>query len=138
METVELKSLIGKHKLSGVDFENESIKRYEWLDLEDCQVVRFCLDGKTYMAVEDPSDGYRSRMQHCLVVNEKPKNRFKAVEVYGVMKGKENYSENDVIQFYDTETNKIVLEIGTSNSDDYYPSWVANWSPENLCLNVGK
>lgn len=137
MEAVELKSLVGKHKLSGVDFENESVKRYEWSDLEDCQIVRFCLDGKTYMAVEDPSDGYRSCMQHCLVVPEMPKNKFEAVEVYGVMKGKENYNKNDIVQFYDTVTNKIVLEIGTSNSDDYYPSWVANWSPENLCLNIG-
>jgi hypothetical protein len=136
MEAIKLKSLVGKHKLSGVDFENESVKLYEWSDLEYCQVVRFCLDGKTYMAVQDPSDGYRSCMKHCLVVPEMPKNKFEEVEVYGVMKGKGKYNENDVIQFYDTITNKIILEIGTSNANDYYPSWVAKWYPENLCLNI--
>lgn len=135
MESVELKSLIGKHELSGVDFENQSIKHYEFSDLEDCQVVRFCLDGKTFMAVEDPSDGYRSCMRHCIVVEDKIKNRFSPVEVYGIMKGPDCYDQNDIIQFYDTSTNKIVLEIGTSHTDDYYPSWVAKWSPENLCLN---
>jgi len=137
MEAIKLKSLVGKHKLSGVDFENKSVILYEWSDLEYCQVVRFCLDGKTYMAVQDPSDGYRSCMKHCLVVPEMPKNKFEEVEVYGVMKGEGEYNENDVIQFYDTITNKIILEIGTSNANDYYPFWVAKWSPENLCLNIG-
>lgn len=137
METIELSSLIGKHKLTGVDFEHESIRNYEWSELEDCQVIRFRLDDKTYMATENPSDGYRSCMKQCVIVKEKPKNKFKAVEVYGVMKP-DGYDKNNIIQFYDTETNKIVLEIGTANFDDYYPSFVAKWTPENLCLNINK
>lgn len=134
IETVELSSLIGKHKLTGVDFQTEEIRTYEWSSLENCEVVRFTLDGKTYLAVQDPSDGYRSCMQHCIITKEKPKNKFKAVEVFGIMKP-EGYNKSEVIQFYDTETAKVVLEIGTDNSDDYYPSWVAYWNPENLILN---
>lgn len=135
MKTVELNTLIGKHKLTGVDYETEAIKRYDWDEsLTDCQVIRFRLDGKTYLAIEDPSDGYRSAMKHCIIVDEKPKNKFKAVEVFGVMKS-DGYYKCEVIQFYDTETNKIVLEIGTNNYDDYYPSFVGRWSPENLAVN---
>ncbi|MDE2590002.1 MAG: hypothetical protein KGL95_10110 [Patescibacteria group bacterium] len=135
MNTVELKQLIGKHKLSGVDFENESIKRYEYSDFEDCQVIRFCIDGKTYIGLEDPSDGYRSCMKECFVVKEKPKNMFKSIEVYCIMKEPYDYHEHDMLQVYDTKTNKIILEVGTKDISDYYPSFVANWYPENMCLN---
>jgi len=45
MENIELKTLIGKHILTGVDFETEEVK--QWNDYyEDCEVVRFELDGK--------------------------------------------------------------------------------------------
>ena len=137
METVELKSLIGKHKLTGVDYSTEAVKIYEWDEsLTDSQVIKFCLDGKTYLAMEDPSDGYRSSMKHCIIIDEKPKNKFKAVEVFGIMKPR-GYNENEVIQFYDIETAEVVLEVGTENSDDYYPSFVGRWIPENLYVNKG-
>lgn len=139
MKTVELSSLIGKHKLSGVDFTTEEQKTHEWSSLENCEVVRFTLDGTTYLAVQDPSDGYRSCMRDCIITKEKPKNKFKAVEVFGIMKPTGYmYNKSNVIQFYDTETAKVVLEIGTDNLDDYYPSWVGNWHPENLSLNKNK
>ena len=54
---MELQELVGLHKLSGVDMSNEKIKE-EWGDsFEDCQVINFILDKKTYTAIEDPSDG---------------------------------------------------------------------------------
>ena len=133
MENIELKTLIGKHILTGVDFETEAVK--QWDDCyEDCEVVRFELDGKTYIAMEDPSDGYRSCMKDCKVVDEKPKNVFDGVEVMGIMKP-DGYDKNDTIQFYDIKSGKIVLEIGTDNYDDYYPCWVGRWTPENLHVN---
>ncbi len=30
----------------------------------------------------------------------------------------------------------VVLEVGTDNSDDYYPSFVANFQPENMATNA--
>lgn len=32
----------------------------------------------------------------------------------------------------------MILEVGTANTDDYYPYYVANWNPENMHINEGK
>lgn len=133
-EGVDIQSLTGKHRLSGVDIETECLKPGKYLDAENCSVIRFRLDGKTYMAIEDPDDGYRSSMRNLIVTNDKIKNSFKPVEVFGMMK-QGGYYKSDIIQFYDTVTAKLVLEVGTDNTDDYYPSFVGNFRPENLILN---
>ena len=44
-------------------------------------------------------------------------------------------SENDVLELLDCKTGKTVLEVGTENTGDYYPCFVANWSPENMACN---
>lgn len=119
---MELKELMGLHKLSGVDITNP----------DECGVVRFVLDGITYKAVEDPSDGYRSYCNELIVCNESITNNFHPQEVIGKMK------DNDVIQFIDVVTGKIVLEVGTDNLDGYYPYCIMNWNPENLAINVGR
>ena len=138
METVELNSLIGKHFLSGVDYSNEQIKRYDWdTEMTDCQVIRFVLDGKTYTATEDPHDGYRSCLASIFVTNDKVKNNFKRVMVMGIMKPS-GYNNNNTLQLYDVETGKVVLEVGTDNHDDYYPSFVGVFYPENLVLNCAE
>lgn len=136
METIELKQLTGKHYLTGVDYGVEQIKQYDWSEeMEDAQVIKFELDGKTYIATEDPGDGYRSQLKTVFVTKEKCKNRFKKVLVFGVMKSDSSYQKNDTIMFYDIEANGIVLEIGTDNIDDYYPSFVGVFRPENLIHN---
>jgi hypothetical protein len=43
-----------------------------------------------------------------------------------------------VNSFTDVVTGKVVLEVGTDNTEDYYPYCVMNWSPENLACNVGR
>lgn len=40
---------------------------------------------------------------------------------------------------YDADGNingQIVLTLGTENTDDYYPSFVCDWQPENLADNA--
>ena len=132
---MELKDLVGKHQLSGFDSATEDAND-AWG--EDYEVVRFVLDGKTYKAVEDRSDGYRSYLSELVVTDEPITNTFAEQEVVGVMKPSGDYEINDTIQFFDTTTSKIVLEVGTDNTDDYYPYCVMNWSPENLAINIGK
>lgn len=132
---MELKELVGKHYLSGFDTATEKA-----VDLwhEAFEVVRFVLDGKTYKAIENPSDGYRSYLQDLIVTDEIISNTFPPQEVIGKMKENGDYSVNDTIQFIDVVTGKIVLEVGTDNTDDYYPFCVMNWHPENLAINVGR
>lgn len=116
---MELKDFLGIHELSGID--------------EDVDTIYFIIDGISYKAIHDPDDGYRSYMRDLEIYKGYIKNRFPPHKVLGVMRSSDN-----VIEFYDCFTNKIVLTLGTENSDDYYPYCVMKWNPENLMINVGK
>ena len=59
---MQLNDLVGAHKLSGVDRLYEKVESYSRYDPDSGEVFRFELDGVTYGAHEDPSDGYRSMM----------------------------------------------------------------------------
>ncbi len=135
---MELKDLVGEHLLSGCETGIHPAK--ETYD-EDAGTVLFILDGITYKAIENPSDGYRSYLDEILITDEKISNTFDPQRVIGKMKDdKEDYHTqvNDTIQFFDAVTNKLVLEIGTDNADDYYPYCVMDWHPENLAININK
>lgn len=129
---MELTDFIGEHYLSGLDQVIEKAKE-EWD--EDGNAFLFILDGITYKAVEDPSDGYRSYLRSIEISDEKVSYTFPPQKVIGRMKENEEYSNNNVIQFIDPITEKVVLEFGDDNFDDYYPSCVLNWNPENLSIN---
>lgn len=130
MEETTLEKLIGKHTLSGVDEVVERIEQYSDY-YEDCEVIRFVLDGKTYTASQDPEDGYRSSMKEIMVSDDKVINTFPPVEVIGKMQH-DDYSFNDVLELYNINTGKLILAVGTENYDDYYPCWVADFNPEAM------
>ena len=129
-----LEDLIGLHKLSGVDYSTETIKTYSDSD-ELANAINFVLDGITYTAIEDDNDGYRSAMQQIYVSRFKVTNKFKPVKVVGMMRPAYGC---DILDLVDIQTGKIVLSVGTDHSDNYYPSFVYEWKPENLCLNQDK
>jgi hypothetical protein len=63
----ELKDFVGKHILSGIEFSTMIRKDY-WGEDESVNYIKFTLDGITYLAVEDPDDGYncvRSAAMKC-------------------------------------------------------------------------
>lgn len=131
---VDLDALVGLHELDAVDMDSAEVKT--WSDeFQNAEVIRFRLDGITYMAVEDPEDGYRSSMKKLFVSGEQMKNIFPACKVMGIKKPRGSYHENDTLQLIDCVTGKVVLEVGTDNRDDYYPMWVASFSPENMAVN---
>ena len=137
---MELNELKGKYMLDAVDFTDEQIK--SWGDMyEDCEVCRFRLDGVVYMAAEDPDDGYRSHMRD-LVVDDSAnmKNVFPSIEVLARHRTeqKTSYStqESDVLELVDTTTGEIVLTVGTENTGDYYPYFVANFVPASMVTNA--
>jgi len=118
--TVNLEDLVGEHILSGVDITIE--EESNDYSSEDINVVKFILDGKTYKAKEDPSDGYRSYCEEIVVCGDKVLNTFPEHVVIGAMMGGGDYGEeNKIIQFFDYVTKDCVLEIGTGNYNDYYP-----------------
>jgi len=105
---MELKDLVGKHELSGIDTTTEKVKQYGDY-YEDCNVIRFVLDGKTYKAIEDPYDGYRSYLNELKITNEKITNTFPPQKVIGKMKDDSEWETNNTIQFIDEVTGKIVF-----------------------------
>ncbi len=133
---MELKELVGEHVLSGVDMSTKSIQQYGER-YEDCQVINFVLDGKTYTAIEDPEDGYRSCMNEIKESEEPVSNVFEGQRVLAKMRDDDRYETNDVLELVDLQTGKVVLSVGTGNTDDYYPYWVAEFTPENMGINTG-
>lgn len=138
--SISLQDLVGEHMLSGVD--TATISKTTWgSGMEDCNVINFILDGVTYSAIEDPSDGYRSSMEEIRIVTDvKVKNVFEPIKVIAeyVAEDVNRYRGHacDILELYDASNKLKVLEVGTDNSDDYYPSFVASFSPENMSLNA--
>ena len=136
---MELKDLVGKHKLSGVDMLYESIKGTWGDNYDDCQVIRFILDGVTYSAIEDPEDGYRSSMDEIRIDNGLVSNTFPEQEVICSHFIKGVYSEeDDILEFLSANTGKLILRVGTADVDDWYPSFICEWVPENMDINQEK
>lgn len=133
---VEFDSLLGERVLDAVDTSTERVKT--WGDhFEDANVMRFRLDGKVYTAVENPDDGYRSSMDRLYAADEPISNVFPPCKVLVRKKPDDRYGRNDTLEMIDVATGKVVIEVGTDNSDDYYPSFVANFMPENMAVNRG-
>jgi hypothetical protein len=128
---LELKELVGEHVLFGVDQSSKAVKEEYGDGFEDCQIIRFQLGKIVYQCIEDPSDGYRSSMREIRLSKEPIKNRFKGVKVIG----KHSDKGEDILELIDVKTGKTVLMVGTDNSDDYYPSFVASFQPENMWIN---
>lgn len=133
-DEITLDSLVGLHSLTGVEMTQTKVQKYdgEW---EDVDSITFRLDGKTYTAVEDPSDGYRSCMKN-IILEKKQRiaNKFQAVKVMAIKK-RGNYHEHETLEFIDVINGKTILEVGTDNFDDYYPTFVARFIPQNMEIN---
>ena len=132
---MELKDLVGEHILDAVDFSDGQVRTWgdEFLP---CQVMRFRLDGKVYAVTENPEDGYRSSMREIAVGDWPMKNTFAGKRVIGEYLTKDGYGDNsDVLELIDAITGEIVIEVGTDNNDDYYPSFVANFNPEAFIID---
>lgn len=129
---IKMQSLVGKHILSGVDMEKiKACNGYE-----DAQSISFVLDNKTYTAIEDPSDGYRSSLDRLIESDRNIINKFQPIPVFVVYDTQGGCSE--LLDFYDIENGKCILQIGTENTNDYYPYFIAYWQPENMSINEGK
>jgi len=135
---MELRDLIGEHLLDAVDFSNEQVKT--WGDeFEACQIMRFRLDGKVYTAIEDPSDGYRSCMRELTFGDLPMANTFSPVRVLARHRAENAHGNtDDILELLDVVTGRTIVEVGTEDTDDYYPSFVASFHPEAMASNAMK
>lgn len=135
-ENVPFESLVGEHELDAVDESTEQVKAYYGDTFEDANCIRFRLDGKVYTGIEDPSDGYRSSMEKLFASFDEMKNVFPPVKVLARIRTEYEYGgKSEVLQLLDVKNGKVILEVGTDNEDDYYPSFVSSWKPENMAVN---
>ena len=126
---MKLKSLVGKHILSGIEYGVKNVNDH-WNTA--CNYIRFCLDGVTYDAIEDLDDGYRSYLKELEVVKDMPKIKLPDCPVICEMLDDDNA---EVLIIRDAICKKKVISIGTDYSDDWYPCCVFNYNPENLWCN---
>lgn len=129
----------GPHWFSGIDeFHTDGDDDFGWNALDGYAII---VDGKTYLAVENADDGYRSYAYlRPLGEGESAEviNQFEPQLVYA-----ESFIESDESEYIDREVlvlknsyNQTVLSISTDHSDDYYPVGIVRYYPENLPCNA--
>jgi hypothetical protein len=139
IELVDFEDLVGLYWLSGCDEETITFPpetKYEYP--EDANCLNFVLDGKTYTAKEDPDDGYRSSMDKLFISDHNVINSFTPITVLVSHIEKDGDLTCDILRMIDTKNGKTVIEVGTGNTDDYYPYFIASFVPENMSTNDNK
>ena len=122
-QSISLETLVGLKTLTGVDFDPDN------KEPENC--IRFILDGITYCATEDPDDGYRSALGDIRSSSIAISNMFPPIRVLARLS-----KEHDILELVDLGSTKVIMEVGTDCSDNYYPSFVAAFHPENMAINA--
>lgn len=135
---MELKKLKGKHIFTGVELGSTKVQSYEDGPFENANYVKFELDDITYIAVEDPDDGYRSYMKELSISKESIKYKIPSLLVTCIYEAKNDGYTCDILRFVDVENGETFLRIGTADTDDYYPYCVFEYKPENLHFNQNK
>jgi hypothetical protein len=119
------------------DVEKDALKKLadagEWHRLYGSDSCMFKLDETIYEAEEDESDGYRSYLGSIEVRPDASAiffaNPVAVVKVVEVNNGSNNYDDVDGYHVVDADGH-VWLQIGTSNTDDYYPCFRFVWSPK--------
>jgi hypothetical protein len=135
-EQVEFEALIGEHVFTGADSGILPANRDEdrW---EEANVFRFVLDGVTYVATEDPSDGYRSSLGTLLVdISGAPVPAVPPVRVVVRKAPDDVWEKNDYIEGICIENGEQIFRVGTRNHDDYYPAFVGEFDPTKMPVNA--
>lgn len=86
---------------------------------------------RTFEAVEDENDGYRSSLAELRDVTDRPTLVFSSAPVARATgkRAPEGRDGNDVVELVD-EDGHSWLSVGTSDTDDYYPCFVFTWTPK--------
>jgi hypothetical protein len=113
-------TFVGIHYLSGVDFDVNGVGNG----------IRFILDGKAYEIVEDEDDGYRSSAQAVRLTDAVISNTFSPVKVFVSTRDDDN-----IMVIQDGLTGKTIIEVGTEDHWDYYPSFIHSFDPTAMAIN---
>lgn len=132
--TVMLDDLVGDHIIDAVgEFVAKSPSGYG----EDSRVFMLRIDGVVHVFAEDVSDYARSSLERIdrVAGDEVDGHRVVPFPPMAVNFVKRPGEHHHTIAVIDERTNLGVLEIGTEDWDDYYPTFVAHWQPEGFKVN---
>ena len=127
--------------LSGVSLVNYKMDDYDDEYSQYEEAVLLTIDGKNYIAMTDPDDGYRS--YGCFFETEKyrqtnafPPQRVFVKNIYDTSFEEESqmYYQYEGIEIYNMSGENI-LRVGTDISDAYYPMACFKYNPQNLPIN---
>lgn len=118
-----LDDLLGEHFLSGVLINDTANK--------EASFVRFALDGCALQADELSYDEYRSGLGAIYLTDERVPDTHMFAPTFVVGRKRDDPSD-DVLEFVNPKTGAVVLFLGTVDTDDYYPRWVAEFTPDFL------
>lgn len=104
--------------------------------------LRSATETKTVFVFENPNDGYRSSAAEPMICAE-PMYSFGCDPQYirvpvrvQVMTPLEYHTSASGIELIDTRNDLVILRVGTDNNDDYYPSFAAEWMPQNVAAGA--
>lgn len=133
---VDLDSLVGERVFTGAD-SGILPADPDNFQYETASLFRFVLNGVTYTAQEDWNDGYRSSLGTLTIGDGgRPVPTVPPVRVLVRKLPDSDYEKNDAIEGICVENGKQVFCVGTTNSDDYYPSFVGNFDPAAMPVNA--
>lgn len=140
---MELRNLVGIHLMTGIETGTVKIKSWWSEEEDDCNYVKFRLDGVTYMAVEDPDDGYRCYCRELEIEDGECRTSLPDIIVECKMRDDVHddiwgTEENDILEFYDINNKQMFMAVGTGNTNDYYPYFMFEYMPEELSCNATK
>ncbi len=135
----------GKHLLSGVQefhLDENDERNWAWWGVIDGYAI--VVDGKTYLAIEDPDDGYRSYAYITVPENfvVEVTNQFEPQIVYvhnfhDTGEEEDGWMTRDEYGIrFDNQYGQTVLSVSTDHSDSYYPIGMVEYNPENLPCNA--
>jgi len=141
-ETVALEDLCGQRMLSG---RGEMVLESAETSDDNAFVVVLRLDGTLYWFQEDPEDGYRSSLKAIKKLRgwpqDVPRSTFVALDpVMVTLRIRRESAEpeldstrrDEVLYGLDERTGLVLFEVGTEDTNDYYPRFVHRWSPEGV------
>lgn len=124
---MKIETLAGAKTLTGVDisFGNHNLG-----------ICRIALDGQTYEFVETRFDEHRSQHYGPVEIKAAVENTFDPVPVVcqHVQKsvGECAGGEADILRVIKIDTGRVILDVGTDEIDDAFPTWVCDFSSENI------
>lgn len=136
-QDINLRDIQGEFLLSGVGFgvvHSENV-----FESDDANTMTIILDDIPFTFVEDPDDGYRSTLDR-VFIGGWVDTTFPPIVVRVEYDENSQYGEfdnNQLLYGFDIKLHdkKPCFIVGTDNTDDYYPMYIANWNPENLHTN---